>query len=76
MFCEHVSLAPSDYQMLDFTFTLWTRVRGSAVATEPFYVAIITPVIHYCMGGLEIDEASRVLNPKRVPIPGLYAAGE
>merc|ERR1712070_963517 len=51
-------------------------IPGSAVATEPFYVAIITPVIHYCMGGLEIDEASRVLNPKRVPIPGLYAAGE
>merc|ERR1712227_469587 len=24
-------------------------IPGSAVATEPFYVAIITPVIHYCM---------------------------
>merc|ERR550532_1024890 len=30
-------------------------IPGSAVKTEPFYVAIITPVIHYCMGGLEID---------------------
>merc|ERR1712167_482010 len=30
-------------------------IKGSAVPTEPFYVAIITPVIHYCMGGLEID---------------------
>merc|ERR1711988_1374545 len=30
-------------------------IPGSAVATEPFYVAIITPVIHYCMGGLDID---------------------
>merc|ERR1712039_396699 len=28
-------------------------IPGSAVKTEPFYVAIITPVIHYCMGGLE-----------------------
>merc|ERR1719359_441494 len=28
-------------------------IPGSRVATEPFYVAIITPVIHYCMGGLE-----------------------
>merc|ERR1712137_818389 len=28
-------------------------IPGSAVPTEPFYVAIITPVIHYCMGGLE-----------------------
>merc|ERR1712166_915253 len=30
-------------------------IPGSAVKTEPFYVAIITPVIHYCMGGLEIN---------------------
>merc|ERR1712193_285311 len=27
-------------------------IDGSKVAAEPFYVAIITPVIHYCMGGL------------------------
>merc|ERR1719305_279815 len=49
---------------------------GSAVATQPFYVAIITPVIHYCMGGLEIDERSRVLSSSKSVIPGLYAAGE
>jgi len=30
-------------------------IPGSAVKSEPSYVAIITPVIHYCMGGLEID---------------------
>ena len=30
-------------------------IPGSKVKSEPFYVAIITPVIHYCMGGLEID---------------------
>jgi flavocytochrome c len=51
-------------------------IPGSAVASEPFYVAIITPVIHYCMGGLEIDAESRVLNTKKQVIPGLYAAGE
>merc|ERR1719160_512695 len=28
-------------------------IDGSQVATQQFYVAIITPVIHYCMGGLE-----------------------
>ena len=44
--------------------------------TEPFYVAIITPVIHYCMGGLEIVENSLVLDDRGAPIPGLYAAGE
>merc|ERR1712070_453018 len=51
-------------------------IPGSAVATESFYVAIITPVIHYCMGGLEIDERSRVFNTGHKAIPGLYAAGE
>merc|ERR1712012_1472950 len=52
-------------------------IPGSAVATEEFYVAIITPVIHYCMGGLEIDTDSAVLSTSTgVAIPGLYAAGE
>merc|ERR1712003_493793 len=50
-------------------------IPGDKVATEPFYVAIITPVIHYCMGGLEIDANSLVVNESG-PIPGLYAAGE
>merc|ERR1719281_105214 len=51
-------------------------IPGSAVKTEPFYVAIITPVIHYCMGGLEVDIDSAVLGPTGKAIPGLYAAGE
>lgn len=50
-------------------------IPGSAVATEPFYAAIITPVIHYCMGGLEITVDSECVGP-RGKIPGLYAAGE
>merc|ERR1711953_823246 len=52
-------------------------IPGSQFATEPFYVAIITPVIHYCMGGLEIDANSVVLTKSTgKPIQGLYAAGE
>merc|ERR1712156_560537 len=51
-------------------------IPGSAVATEPFYVAIITPVIHYCMGGLEIDTNSLVVDSQGNSISGLYAAGE
>merc|ERR1712218_609617 len=51
-------------------------IPGSAVKTEPFYVAIITPVIHYCMGGLEIDCNSLVVNAEGKSISGLYAAGE
>merc|ERR1719164_75736 len=44
-------------------------IPGSKVADEPFYVAIITPVIHYCMGGLEIDVNSNVLGAGGRPIP-------
>merc|ERR1719219_49010 len=52
-------------------------IPGSAVKTQPFYVAIITPVIHYCMGGLEIDTDSAVVSTSTgKAIPGLYAAGE
>merc|ERR1719190_97466 len=51
-------------------------IPGSAVKSEPFYVAIITPVIHYCMGGLEIDVESAVIGTGGKAIPGLYAAGE
>merc|ERR1719331_3394733 len=51
-------------------------IPGSAVKTETFYVAIITPVIHYCMGGLEINTDGAVLNKTGAPIKGLYCAGE
>merc|ERR1719326_100627 len=44
-------------------------IPGSKVATEPFYVAIITPVIHYCMGGLEIDVESACLGQNGKVIP-------
>merc|ERR1712151_1076511 len=50
-------------------------IPGSQVATEPFYVAIITPVIHYCMGGSEVNAKGQVMG-KNGPILGLYAAGE
>jgi flavocytochrome c len=51
-------------------------IDGSAVKTQPFYVAIITPVIHYCMGGLEIDADGAVLGASGQVIKGLYCAGE
>merc|ERR1711957_138655 len=51
-------------------------IQGSKVASEEFYVAIITPVIHYCMGGLEIDVNSSCVTGDGKAIPGLYAAGE
>merc|ERR1719162_1155150 len=51
-------------------------IPGSKVASEEFYVAIITPVIHYCMGGLEIDVNSSCVTGDGKVVKGLYAAGE
>ncbi|KAJ7617277.1 Flavocytochrome c [Roridomyces roridus] len=42
----------------------------------PLHVAIITPVVHYTMGGLSIDSSGHVLSSSSAPIPGLFAAGE
>merc|ERR1719220_3372129 len=50
-------------------------IPGSAVATEQFYVAIITPVIHYCMGGLETTVKGECVRNGSA-LPGLYVAGE
>jgi len=50
-------------------------IQGSQFAAEPFHVAIITPVIHYCMGGVEVNAAGECLG-EGGRIPGLYAAGE
>jgi len=43
---------------------------------DNFWVAIITPVVHYCMGGVKIDTDSAILDSNDKPIPGLFASGE
>ncbi|KAH9036791.1 Flavocytochrome c [Lactarius deliciosus] len=43
---------------------------------DTFNVAVMTPVLHYTMGGLEIDPEGRVLAAGGAPLPGLFAAGE
>merc|ERR1711862_294453 len=45
-------------------------------ASDSFHVAIVTPVIHYCMGGIKISPDAEVLNAKDEVIGGLYAGGE
>lgn len=40
-----------------------------------FHVSFVCPVVHYCMGGLKVNEAGEVMDKENV-IPGLYAAGE
>ena len=43
----------------------------------PFFVSEVTPVVHFCMGGVKIAPTCEVLTQRDgTPITGLYAAGE
>ncbi|HBJ74078.1 MAG TPA: hypothetical protein DDY86_00730, partial [Syntrophaceae bacterium] len=43
----------------------------------PWYALRLTPKIHHCMGGLNINTNAQALDVMTdKPIPGLYAAGE
>lgn len=50
--------------------------EGNKLPKGPYYASVMTPSVHHTMGGLVIDEDTRVLNKAGKPIPGLYAAGE
>ena len=43
---------------------------------EEITVMLVTPSVHYTMGGLEIDVSSRVIGADGKALGGLYAAGE
>ncbi|KAJ4487797.1 Flavocytochrome c [Lentinula aciculospora] len=54
-----------------------TYFRNSDIdIEESFLVALITPVVHYTMGGVLVDEQAHVLDASGKPILGLYASGE
>jgi succinate dehydrogenase/fumarate reductase flavoprotein subunit len=60
------------------TYDKWGKKffhNGPLSVDDEFNVAIVTPVIHYCMGGLKVDHDAAVLSNSG-KIPGLYAAGE
>jgi len=43
---------------------------------DSFHIAIVTPVIHYCMGGLKMNDGAEVLGKDDKVVPGLFVAGE
>jgi flavocytochrome c len=43
---------------------------------DSFYVAIITPVLHYTMGGIKINTDASCTKDDGVLIPGVFGAGE
>jgi len=44
--------------------------------SELLHAAIVTPIVHYTMGGLTVNEHSQVMKSDGTPILGLYAVGE
>merc|ERR1712003_227906 len=43
---------------------------------DSFHVAIVTPVIHYCMGGMKINPDAEAMGAGDKVIEGLYGTGE
>merc|ERR1711885_9547 len=44
--------------------------------SDSFHIAIVTPVIHYTMGGLKINPDAEALGAGDKVVHGLYSAGE
>ncbi|BDD60748.1 hypothetical protein MAP00_005847 [Monascus purpureus] len=62
-------------------FGSWSLGKGGdkekdITADSVVYIGKVTPVVHFTMGGVAIDEHSQVLDTRGVPIKGLWAAGE
>jgi len=60
----------------EFGKTAFRGLPGANLEEETFYVGIVNPVLHYCMGGIKIDPRGNVLKEDGSAIPGLHAAGE
>ena len=43
---------------------------------DTFHVALMEPVLHFTMGGIEINDKAQVLNSEQKPFDGLFACGE
>jgi flavocytochrome c len=43
---------------------------------DTFHVALMEPVLHFTMGGIEINDKAQVLNKDQKPFDGLFACGE
>ncbi|KAG0221226.1 FAD binding domain-containing protein [Mortierella sp. GBAus27b] len=43
---------------------------------QDFHVALMSPVLHYTMGGVDINDKASIKDESDKPIPGLFGAGE
>jgi succinate dehydrogenase/fumarate reductase flavoprotein subunit len=50
--------------------------HNTPLSQGPFYAGLVTPALHYSMGGVAIDTEAHVVRNGGEPISNLYAAGE
>jgi flavocytochrome c len=50
--------------------------NGPVDINDDFHVAVMEPVLHFTMGGVEINDQAQILNSEGKPFEGLYACGE
>ncbi|KAH8812509.1 Flavocytochrome c [Xylogone sp. PMI_703] len=50
--------------------------NGPLDVNDDFHVALMEPVLHFTMGGIEINDKAQILNSEQKPFEGLFACGE
>ncbi|KAI0198386.1 FAD binding domain-containing protein [Astrocystis sublimbata] len=50
--------------------------NGPLDINDDFHVSLMEPVLHFTMGGIEINDKAQVLNQSQQPFEGLFACGE
>lgn len=50
--------------------------NGPVDINDDFHVALMEPVLHFTMGGIEINDKAQILNSEGKPFDGLFACGE
>jgi flavocytochrome c len=56
--------------------TFFPNVFQEDLEQEEFLVGKVQPALHYCMGGISINDKGNVLDQNKNIVPGLYAVGE
>ncbi|RDL33177.1 Uncharacterized protein BP5553_08616 [Venustampulla echinocandica] len=50
--------------------------NGPLDINDDYHVSVMEPVLHFTMGGIEINDKAEILNSEGKPFEGLYACGE
>ena len=50
--------------------------NGPFTVDDTFHIALMEPVLHFTMGGIEINDKAECLNGEKKPFDGLFVCGE